>query len=129
MIGLLAKLTLDKVIDRGEKKLKIKAIEGVLASNELPVKYMDSVPRFHKVNDAISMVIPDDGDPFPSLLTGDLCDKTRHFRYICVGTIYSEKEMDYITTWMRRCGGRLAKINRTLAKENEGWEGQVEITI
>ena len=52
---MLAKLTLDKVIDRGEKKLKIKAIEGVLASNELPVKYMDSVPRFHKVNDAISV--------------------------------------------------------------------------
>jgi len=128
VIGLLAKLTLDKVIDRGEKKLKIKAIEGVLASNELPVKYMDSVPRFHKVNDAISMVIPDDGDPFPSLIA-DLCDKTRHFRYIRVGNIYTEKEMDYITTWMRRCGGRLAKINRTLAKENEGWEGQVEITI
>ena len=126
---MLAKLTLDKVIDRGEKKLKIKAIEGVLASNELPVKYMDSVPRFHKVNDAISMVIPDDGDPFPSLLTGDLRDKIRNFRHICVGNLYSEKELDYITTWMRRCGGRLAKINRTLAKENEGWEGQVEITI
>lgn len=125
---MLAKLTLDKVIDRGEKKLKIKAIEGVLASNELPVKYMDSVPRFHKVNDAISMVIPDDGDPFPSL-TADLRDKTRPVKHIYVGTIYSEKEMDYITTWMRRCGGRLAKINRTLAKENEGWEGQVEITI
>lgn len=125
---MLAKLTLDKVIDRGEKKLKIKAIEGVLASNELPVKYMDSVPRFHKVNGAISMVIPDDGDPFPSLIA-DLYDKTRRFRYIRVGNIYTEKEMDYITTWMRRCGGRLAKINRTLAKENEGWEGQVEITI
>ena len=126
---MLAKLTLDKVIDRGEKKLKIKAIEGVLASNELPVKYMDSVPRFHKVNDAIYMVIPDDGDPFPSLTADLRDDNTRPFKHICVGNIYSEKEMDYITTWMRRCGGRLAKINRTLAKENEGWEGQVEITI
>ena len=104
---MLAKLTLDKVIVRGEKKLKIKAIEGVLASNELPVKYMDSVPRFHKVNDAISMVIPDDGDPFPSLLTGDLCDKTRHFRYICVGTIYSEKRW---TISLHGCVGVVAGL-------------------
>ena len=128
MISLLAKLILDKVIVRGEKKLKINAIEGVLTSKELPVEYMDSVPRFHNVNGAIYMDIPDDGDPFPSL-TGGLCDKTRNFRHVSVGNMYSKKEMDYITTWMRRCGGRLAKINRVQAKENEGWEGQVEITI
>ena len=125
---MLAKLTLDKVIDRGEKKLKIKAIEGVLASNELPVKYMEGVPKFHKVNGAISMVIPDDGDPFPAL-TGNLHDEIRNFKHIHMGDIYSEKEMEYITTWMRRCGARLAKINRTLAKDNDGWEGRVEITI
>ena len=125
---MLAKLILDKVIVRGERKLKIKAIEGVLTSIELPVKYMEGSPRFHEENGAICMVISDDKDPFPRL-TGSIRDGVRSFNNIYVGGVYGEKEMDYITTWMRRCGGRLAKINMELAKENEGWEGQVEITI
>ena len=126
----MAKLILDKVIVRGERKLKIKAIEGVLTSDELPFKYMAGVPRFHKFADGILMVIPDDGDPYPRLtMPKQDADGTRHVKNLSIGSDFSEKEAGYITTWMRRAGGRLAKINRTLAKENEGWEGQVEITI
>lgn len=119
---MLAKLRLDRIVERGEKKLRIAAIENVIRSQDLPMQYMNGVPRFSDVgggrSPSVIVFIPVNGG------NGE-CS----FYTISVGNVYSENDLNVIVEWMRRAGNRLTKINRRLKEENEGWEGQVEITI
>lgn len=125
---MLAKLYFEKIIVRGVKRFKLLYTEGILSEDELPQDYMDSVPRFRKSDSGayIYIVIPlvkdSDLGPFTA-------DHGNADMWLTVGKTYSQKDVDIIITWLRRAGNRLTKINRRLKEENEGWEGQVEITI
>lgn len=133
---MLAKLCLEKETFKGKKVLRLNAFENVIPYNELPVDYMRGVPRFSASEyvgvpasfPAIIIVIPSNA-VLPAHLI-DHCNGTELFlKRIHIGDLFYEEDVTHITTWMRRAGNRLTKINRRLKEENEGWEGQVEITI
>ena len=92
-------ITVEEVVVRGEKKMKLIKIEGLLRREQLPIKYFD------QGNDYIWL---EDNYIFrPGVSRSN----------IHLNNFITDADIENI----RRCADRLREINKQLAKENANW--------
>lgn len=98
-----------KVIERGIKLIKVTKI-SLMKLDELPVRYTIGECVYFAKHTCDRVVYMEDHNmrPEPDFLQ--------------VGRLYTEKVFNRKMVVIRKCGIRLQKINRELAKENKGWE-------
>jgi hypothetical protein len=151
-----AKIATEKVLIRGQKCRKVVGFEGIARRDSLPKKYMVGGPRFwlaEYANQATTydgeayvrpcggcaesalnldqgtgmlfLEIPRRGNPdIPGYHGSNEIELRLAGRCVLL-----EEDFQNVLLWMRRAGGRLGKINRELAEENEKWHGTETHTI
>ncbi len=120
-----AKIYGKRVIVRGRKAIEITKFEGILDKSDLPADYIDLdevKPAFYKSCSIIKICIPNAPPRLSKHLTLS-CEGKIYWEVLHVGDVVPAEDFQAICVWLRRAGSRLARINRKLAKENAGWEG------
>lgn len=106
------KFRFKKFINRGVKKYCLLDWKDVKAYHELPSTYTDGFPRLYRDGDVVRLAASD------SACWIFYKDET-----------LTPKEYESCMTIIRDAGNRLHEINKLLKKENEDWEGIVEVVI
>lgn len=108
------KITVEKLIKRGVKMVKVLEIEGILTEIELPEKYYysEGIRVYSYYNDNKTKI-----NHFVVRYTGF------NHENIYIGTIYKTEFFDKILGDLRIAAENLKNINKELAKENKNYKG------
>lgn len=109
---MLARMYWKKVVSKGNRCYQVTKLENFKRSEELPDKYTNSAPMMEPFGDAqLIRFATSNNKPLEHIM----------FRE---GSLLTEQEKENAIKWMKICGARLTKINKKLAKQNEGWAGE-----
>ena len=130
-------LHVEKILIRGEKKIRITKFENFLKHYETPIKYLNGFNNWPKTDgpamgmidrNELNMYIPKDAfakilKKFEIQLSETLENPGIRQISIKIEQEITEEELTELIKWMKHAGERLTKINKKLAEENKGWEG------
>jgi hypothetical protein len=125
---MIAKVHGKRVIVRGRKAVEITEFEGIRDKSNLPADYIDldePKPAFYNASCRIIKICIPNAPPRLSEHLKLSCEGKICWEVLHVGDVVPAEDFQAICVWLRRAGNRLAKINRKLAKENAGWEGDI----
>ena len=113
---MLARMYWKKVVSKGNRCYQVTKLENFKRREELPEKYTDNAPCMYMFADyyqnALYMHYPSTKPDEPVHVV------------IGLNQLLTEQEKENAIKWMKICGARLTKINKKLAKQNEGWAGE-----
>lgn len=109
---------MEKIIDKGDQRLRVVEI-SMLEHDQLPRNYTG-------VGESVSL---NDNSYNPYVKYQREFDNDFDIFWLRVSIDYSPEEIQEKIETIRRCGRRLAEINRLLAIKNAGWSGTETITI
>lgn len=121
---MLARMYWKKVVSKGNRCYQVTKLENFKRREELPEKYTDNAPCMYMFTDYFSRTDP---STYPNALymhyPSTKPDEPVHVM-IGLNQLLTEQEKENAIKWMKICGARLTKINKKLAKQNEGWAGE-----
>jgi hypothetical protein len=113
-----AEFTFEKVVEKGEQKLKFVGFENILRFDELPSEYTKTA-------------LPPCKNQIAFWLYGnsDSCIYFSTVSDLTVGNVYALETIREHVVMAKKAGARLSEILKDLEKKNKNWKGITTITI
>ncbi len=123
-----AKLTFKRTIDHGDRKATLMCIQGVRTYDKLPAEYLRCNQYFYRGDtegkSLGTICIVGYRDPTSSLTYCGFSEP--HHHTISQGDTINGDVLHDLINYFRGCGKTLGEISRRQAKENVGWNAEMQ---